>query len=342
EGESGMVKIYRGIMNYGLGALLMACWPFACVMAQSSNSELNVKVNSADGSYALGTTEGVVLNAGVAAKVDGRWLQSNDYPHHAQKSSQVNDDLGQAEDWTVTFSGLSGEPDLVYSLRHYSDKPYADIQAWVDNTTGKSIEVEAIRPVAAMGNPILNLGGPVTADRILSDSFSEDRPGMNIHDFGKFYENTPNLYRAVGSQLVYNRKSGESLFIGALTSDKFLTIMRIHVANDAGADKIGAFEVDSTGTTELELDNSLRHSPPEDRVTLKLPVAAGAQLSSERLLFSIGKNYHRQLDTYASIVRQLHHPRISAPSPMGWWSWTAYYFGLSSGTALTTAQWEAE
>ena len=337
-----MGKIYRGIVNYGVCLLLVACWPSAGARAQSSNSELNVKINPTDGSYSLGAAEGVVLNAGVAAKVDGRWLQSKDYPHHAEKSSQVNDDLGQAEDWTVTFSGLSGEPDLVYSLRRYSDKPYADLQAWVDNTTGKSIEVEAIRPVAAMGNPVLNLGGPVTADRILSDSFSEDRPGMNIHDFGKFYEDSPNLYRAVGSQLVYNRKSGESLFIGALTSDKFLTIMRIHVANDAGAETIGAFEVDSTGTTELELDNSLRHSPPEDRVMLKLPVAAGAQLSSERLLFSIGKNYHRQLDTYASVIRQLHHPRISAPSPMGWWSWTAYYFGLSSGTALTNAQWEAE
>ena len=27
---------------------------------------------------------------------------------------------------------------------------------------------------------------------------------------------------------------------------------------------------------------------------------------------------------------------------MGWWSWTAYYFGLSSGTALTNAQWESQ
>jgi hypothetical protein len=27
---------------------------------------------------------------------------------------------------------------------------------------------------------------------------------------------------------------------------------------------------------------------------------------------------------------------------MGWWSWTAYYFGLNEGAALTNAQWEAE
>lgn len=340
HGEIRVRKAYCGIVNYGLGVLLLACWPGASLMAQSATSGLNVQISQTDGSYALATpgSEGAVLSAGVAANVDDHWLQSKDYPHHDVKQSSVADDMGPAQEWTVTFSGLSGQPDLVYRLRRYSDKPYADIQVSVDNTTGKSIEVEAIRPVAAMGNPVINLGGPVTADRILSDSFSEDRPGMSIHDFGKFYEETPNMYRAVGSQLVYNRKSGEDLFIGALTSDRFLTVMRIHVANDA----IGAFEVDSTGTTELELDNSLRDSPPEDRVTLKLPVAAGTQLSSERLLFSIGKDYHRQLETYGRLIRQLHHPRISAPSPMGWWSWTAYYFGLSSGTALANARWEAE
>ena len=333
-------KANCGILNYSLGVLLLACWPGAGLMAQSAISGLNVQVSQSDGSYTLAApgSDSAVLSAGVAANVDGHWLQSKNYPHHDVRQSTVSDDMGAAEEWTVTFSGLSGQPDLVYRLRRYSDKPYADLQVSVKNTTGKSIEVEAIRPVAAMGSPILNLGGPVTSDRILSDSFSEDRPGMSIHEFGKFYEETPNMYRAVGSQLVYNRQSGEDLFIGALTSDRFLSVMRIHVANGA----IGAFEVDSTGTTELELDNSLRDSPQEDRVTLKLPVAPGAQLSSERLLFSIGKDYHRQLETYGRLIRQLHHPRISAPSPMGWWSWTAYYFGLSSGTALTNARWEAE
>lgn len=337
-------KAYRGIVNRGLGILLMVCWPYAGLKAQRGNSELNVKINPADGSYALATagTAGSVLQGGVAAKVDGRWLQSKDYPHHAERDAHVVDDLGSVEESTVTFSGLSGKPDLVYRLRHYQDKPIAEIEVTVDNTTAKSVEVEAMRPVAATGNPILDLDGPVVADRILSDSFSEDRPGMSIHDFGKFYEETPDLYRAVGSQLVYNRKSGESLFIGALTSDRFLTVLRIHVANDAGGKQIGAFEVDSTGTAELEEENSLRESPAEDRVTLKLPVAAGAQLSSERLLLSVGKDYHRQLETYAQIIRQLHHPRVSAPSPLGWWSWTAYYFGLSSGAALTNAEWEAQ
>lgn len=339
-----MRKTYRGIVSCGLGILLLACWPCSSLRAQNRNSDLSVKIDPADGSYTLATpdTAGFALRAGVAAEIDGHWLQSKDYPHHTENHSRVVDDLGPAEEWTVTFSGLSGEPDLVYRLRYYPDKPFADVQASVDNTTTKSINVEAIRPVAAMGTPILNLGGPVSADRILSDSFSEDRPHMTIRDFGAFDDGSPNLYRAVGSQLVYNRKSGESFFVGVLTSDRFLTILRIHVANDAGAKRIAAYEIDSTGTTEEEEQNSLQDSPQVDRVTLQLPVAAGAQLPSERLLLSVAKDYHRQLETYGHIIRQLHHARVSAPSPMGWWSWTAYYFGLSEGTALTNARWEAQ
>lgn len=339
-----MRKNYRVIVSCGLGILLLACWPYDSLRAQDRSSALNVKISPADGSYALGApgATGFALRAGVGAEIDGHWLQSKDYPRHTEKHSQVVDDLGPAEQWTVRFSGLNGEPDLVYRLRYYPDKPFADIQASVDNTTTKSINVEAIRPVAAAGSPILNLGGPVTADRILSDSFSEDRPGMSIHDFGAYYDDSPNLYRAVGSQLVYNQKDRESFFAGALSSDRFLTILRIHVANDGGGKQIAAYEVDSTGTTEPEEDNSLRESPAADRVTLQLPLAAGAQLPSERLLLSVATDYHRQLETYGHIIRQLHHARVSAPSPMGWWSWTAYYFGLNAGTALTNAQWEAQ
>ncbi|MGA7170492.1 MAG: PKD domain-containing protein, partial [Candidatus Sulfotelmatobacter sp.] len=44
---------------------------------------------------------------------------------------------------------------------------------------------------------------------------------------------------------------------------------------------------------------------------------------------------------YGEVIRALHHPRISAPTPIGWWSWTAYYFGITEGTALTNAEFLA-
>jgi hypothetical protein len=100
-----------------------------------------------------------------------------------------------------------------------------------------------------------------------------------------------------------------------------------------------SYEVDSTGTTELLKENSLLDSKEEDRVELSLPVASGATLSSERILFSVSNDYHDQLETYAHIIRDLHHARVTAPTPLGWWSWTAYYFGLNQGTALTNAEW---
>ncbi|MGA8439746.1 MAG: alpha-galactosidase [Candidatus Sulfotelmatobacter sp.] len=92
----------------------------------------------------------------------------------------------------------------------------------------------------------------------------------------------------------------------------------------------------------MEKENSLKHSSAEDQVELSLPVAPGGELSSERVLFSLSTDYHRQLETYGSLIRQIHHARVTAPALMGWWSWTAYYFGLNEGAALTNAEWEAE
>jgi alpha-galactosidase len=37
----------------------------------------------------------------------------------------------------------------------------------------------------------------------------------------------------------------------------------------------------------------------------------------------------------------LHHARVSAPTPIGWWSWTAYYGAINEGETLSNADWQA-
>jgi hypothetical protein len=303
---------------------------------------LGISVNAADGRYtiAMPGSDAYALRAGCGAKVDGIWLHASDYPRHAVEHSETQGYLGEATDWQVTYSGLSGRPDLIYHLRAYSSEPFGDIQVTVRNTTGRDIHVESIRSLDATEGAIIDLGGPVLDDRVLSDSFSEDRPAITIRNFADAQKQ---MHRAVGSQLIYNRRSHESLFLGALTSDRFLTILRLHLALSPGnTPRPAAYEVDSTGTTEMAKENSLEHSPLEDQVELSLPVASGRELSSERLLFSLATDYHRQLETYGSLIRQIHHARTSGPALMGWWSWTAYYFGLNEGAALSNAEWEAK
>ena len=143
----------------------------------------------------------------------------------------------------------------------------------------------------------------------------------------------------MGSQLVYNRQSRQSLFVGALTSEKWLTILRLHVDEKQGG--ITAYEADCTGTTELARQNSLRNSPKEDQIELSLPLEAGETISSERMMISLSSDYHAQLETYGEVIRTMHHARVGGPTPIGWWSWTAYYFGITEGAALTNAQFLA-
>ena len=329
----------------GLAILLLVSGEVGAMHAQSlgSGQALQISVDSAAGAYtiALPESKSYVLRAGVAAEVNGHWLRASDYPKHAVDHSQVSAYLGEATDWQVTYSGLKGQPDLIYHIRAYSNQPFGDIQVTVRNATGKPIQVQSIRSVdaTATAGTIVDLGGPAIDDRVLSDSFSEDRPAMTIRDFA---DAEKQMHRAVGCQLFYNRRTHQSLFLGALSSDQFLTILRLHLAGSGDNSHAVAYEVDSTGTTEMAEENSLEHSSAEDRVELSVPVAPGADLSSERVLFSLGTDYHQQLETYGSLIRQIHHARVSAPPLMGWWSWTAYYFGLNEAAALTNAEWEAQ
>ncbi len=308
--------------------------------AATGGKELAVSVD-AHGNYAIALTGAAhpALISGVAAELGGIWLHSADYPRHAVETTTTQGILGPARQWVVTFSGLADKPELTYRLRAYDQEPFADLQVTLRNNTGNSVEVQRLRSVDALESGAAALQGPAAADRVLSDSFSEDRPAVRIHDLGDAEDE---MHRAVGSQLIYNRDSHESLFLGALSSERFLTILRLHVSGTDKAASITHYEVDSTGTTEMEKENSLRKSAPVDQVELSLVVAPGSEISSEMLAISASHDYHAQLETYGSLIRQLHHARVTAPPLMGWWSWTAYYFGLNEGAAITNAEWESE
>ncbi|WP_158941342.1 PKD domain-containing protein [Granulicella sp. S190] len=313
---------------------------FAVVAPGSQNSSLEVTANAADGRYTVSRSGSTspVLRAAAAIKVNGKWLHASDYPKHAVSTADTTGELGPAKMTTVRYTGRNDAPDLLLKLRTYSGVPFGDIQLTASNTLSHPVDIQSLRVLeiqkdANTTKDIVGLGAPATADRVLSDSFSEDRPGMQLRDIANV-EN--NVHRAVGVQLLYNQQSKESWFIGALTSDKFLSVLRLHMSAKGAMD---SYEVDSTGTTELLRENSLLDSPEKDRVELSLPLAPAAELSSERMLFSVSNDYHNQLETYAHLVRDLHHARVTAPTPIGWWSWTAYYFGLNHGAALSNAQW---
>jgi alpha-galactosidase len=330
------------------GLIMAAVCPvvFANAASKSNDAALQLTASAADGSYTLSVSgqPTPVLRATAAAKVNGRWLHAADYPKHIVSSGSATAELGDAKTITIRYTGREDAPDLLLNLRTYTNAPFGDMQLTASNTTGHSVEIQSLRVLEATtqgnaetaGDTLISLGGPASFDRVLSDSFSEDRPAMKLRDIGDV-EN--NVHRAIGVQLLYNLESRRSWFIGALTSDKFLSVLRLHMASSGNTAAMAWYEVDSTGTTELLTENSLQDSPAKDHVELSLKLAPGADLSSERMLFSVSSDYHYQLETYAHLIRELHHARVTAPTPIGWWSWTAYYFGLNEGTALTNAQW---
>ncbi|MGD0470020.1 MAG: PKD domain-containing protein [Terriglobales bacterium] len=331
----------RQVSRVGLAltaGILMVALP--CVAQQLTNDELSLTVNAQEGSYQLSLHDGQpVLRSRVAAQVDHQWLRSSDYPRHQASESTFEDDLGPGREVTVTCSGLDGKPDLVYVLQLYKQRPYGTVQVKVQNSSGKEVTVQAIRSVEAMGEPIINLGGGQSANRVLSDSFSEDWPDLALYDLGGVHGG---MHRGAGSQLIYNRESKQSLFLGALTSDRFLTLMHLKAEGMGAKAKIASYTVESTGTTEIQKDFDQKDSPAADQVELSLPVKSGEDMVSERLMFEAGPDYHDQLLAYGDAVRRLHHARVSSETPIGWWSWTVYYGAINEGEVLANGDWQAE
>ena len=318
---------------------------FACAAdATLKNDSLLVTVAARDGSYSIGikANSAPILQAKVAAQVNHHWIQSTDYPQHQVSESTFEDALGRGHQVTVTSSGLPDRPALSYTIRTYDNRPFGDIQVAVQNHTGKTLSVEGIRCAEATGEQILNLQGKESSDRVLSDSFSEDWPPMRIYNLGQAPDG---MHRAVGSQLVYNQQSKESLLFGALSSDRFLTIM--HLKTRAGSDgpTISGFTVDSTGTTEIQAtdeESGLHGAVAGNLIELSLPLVNGENMTSERLMFAAGTDYLAQLENYGAAIRELHHSRIAEDNMLGWWSWTAFYMKITEGNTLTNALWLAQ
>src|SRR5208337_3118760 len=140
---------------------------------------------------------GSVLRSDIEADVDSRVLRSTAYPQHTTVQSDFQNEFGAGSILTVTHTGLPGTPDLVCSVRLYRDQSWGEIEVEVRNTTDRAISVQSIRSLHATNAPVINLKGPADADRILSDSYSEDRPQLAIRELG----HVPNgMHRAVGSQ----------------------------------------------------------------------------------------------------------------------------------------------
>jgi alpha-galactosidase len=306
---------------------------------QLGNDMLSVSVNAKDGTYRLAVRGGPpIFTSRVAAQVDREWLRSTDYPRHTALESKFTDDLGSGRTVTVTNSGLPGKADLIFVIQLYDQAAYAALQVSVQNTAEKTLTIQSVRAIELTGDVLLNLGGHASADRVLSDSYSEDRPDLQLYDLGKA---PGGMHRGVGSQLIYNCESKRSLFIGALTADRLLTYLHLQASGEGTQTKIASYSVDLAGTTEIQKEYDLRDGPVENQLELNLPIESGAKYVSERLLLEAGPDYHSQLMAYGGAIRKLHHARVSAQTPIGWWSWTAYYGAINEGETLANADWQA-
>src|ERR1035437_3505056 len=144
------------------------------------NKQEFVIVHSGNGSYEIGQENHSAIHARVAVSVDHNWVTSSDYPQHQISESSFDDALGHGHEATVQCSGLPSRPDLSYVIRLYDNIDAGDIRVEIQNHTGKSVTVQSLRSVEAIGDQPLNMSASASSDRVLSDSFRRLAPADNI------------------------------------------------------------------------------------------------------------------------------------------------------------------
>lgn len=325
--------------------LLISCASFGALAADLSfhNQKLSVAIQEQDGSYAIQALESdhPAIRSIVGVQVDHGWIRSTDFPRHEVGQSEFKDELGVGRQVTVSFTGLTNRPELIYVLRLYDLLPFGTIQVEVRNRTGKTVTVQSIRSVQALGEHPLDLSGHDSADRILSETFSEDIQTQRIDDLGRVPGQS---YLGVDDQLIYNRESRQSLFFGALSAERFVTVMRLGVQGTGEAAGIDSYTVDSTGTTDVLIaaeDSNFKHAFPESQIQLSLPLLPGKSMASERLLFSVDGNYFAQLEAYGAAVGKLQHARVSVyqGNLLGWGGQKNHDPDATEGYIRSNAQW---
>ncbi|MGH9325966.1 MAG: PKD domain-containing protein [Terriglobia bacterium] len=352
--------------------LFLAAIPGAPLRAQQgpptqAAQPFRFSIDRRTGEFALQATSRhtTLLRGQMGAKVNGRWLYADNYPRHSITSSAFRDLLGSGQEILIHNQGLKGQPELQEILQTYDHHPYVTIQAKVVNHTNQTVLVSDLRSLDATGKPILNLGAANSYDRVLSGGFSEwgtrlSSLGMapslaNVHgpQMSEYIKSHPSMRKvlsdylhlarfAVGSQLIYNRRSHYGIFFGALTTTRFITIYDLGASPPSAGSpaRILSFAADSTGTTVIQDYHSLQNDPLQDHITLRLPVQPGGDLPAERIMVGGGGDFLKLLENYGQAVRLWHHVDITMPAPMGWWSSDGtYHNGLDSGAALTNAAW---
>jgi alpha-galactosidase len=325
-----------------------------------SNAGLSIAVEpTARDFYVAAINSRPVFHALSSVEIEGGRISVDEYPSATTERTSFTDELGSGEQLVTRFTGLAGKPDIERVLRAYRDSPFGSVTLRVVNATGGTVVIHSLRPInidsTAAPNtnsiPKIDLGGPESRERVLADSFSEDRPTERIYDLGKapdyrsfddLSEKSSGIHVAVGSQLIYNRDSGRDLFMGALTSRKWLTIFHLKTGTPDAGPVVTSLTVDSAGTKEPQQHEALSKATPENLMDPSIPVKPGESLESEPVLFSTGTDYHAQLEAYGAAVKKVNHPRTVGRAPAGWWSWTSYYAGVTDGLVRTNARWMAQ
>ncbi|MBK7974178.1 MAG: alpha-galactosidase [Deltaproteobacteria bacterium] len=297
--------------------------------------------------------------------VDGRWLGPDGYPEHLTTRGTSADG---APEWTLTFAGAAGAPDLVTTLRATDDRRGVVTRLVARNRTGTTVTIEGFELGARPGDGgWVRIGGdPATSTMWIQGQSSwsfagtvtvnpgqtgADAAGRIVPDDELFQLNNNTATEAQTLETLLRGRDGiplswwnvaieapargGALLAGALTAERFKTsvLAGFDPALGAGlpAEATGAF-------TALRLVSGVTGD--------HVPLAPGSALESEELVLASYPSGLEALAAHAALASErmevLPRSDTTPKIRLGWSSWSDFYAAIDEPSLLGEARFMAE
>jgi alpha-galactosidase len=298
------------------GFIAFICISCICLLACASCTSEN-KIGNKEWSviYNEGTKtldynhngKNILSGVFVKAKVGDDFIESTAYPEVSIAKESVSDIFGNGEKFTVSYTGLSGKPDIKQVYYFYSDKEYFLTEVYLESSA--DISSNYIAPVYTIArNTFLPYDD---SNRALRVPFDND---AFVH-----YLSSPLTGEDISFEVtsIFNGKDRNGLVIGSVEHDTWKTGIRYK-----GEDNQYITELECYGGVAHELTRDISDKP--DRPSKEHGSIKGKSLKSPKIFFGFFSDWRKGLETFGEANALVTPPRKwNGGTPFGWNSWAA-------------------
>lgn len=249
--------------------------------------------------------DGKLILSGVfiQAKSNNDILESSDYKSLTLSDEDINDNFGSGKKYTISFSGVSGQPDLEQIFYFYNSKDYFLTEAYIQST--KTISSNYIAPVVTRTRSSFLPSS--SSNRVLTIPFDND----DFIRYGSYPLTTDSVSFEVTA--IFNGEQRNGMVIGSIEHTTWKTGIRFSTSDNQNIDYLACF-----GGITHRLTRDINNSTQKQHGSI-----SGTSLKSPKIFVGYFDDWRRGLEQFGNANAIIAPPRSwDKGTPFGWNSWS--------------------